>query len=250
MNKTLTVIILTKNEEEMLPDCLESVSFADKILVIDNNSSDKTTEIAKKAGAQVIVSDLNDFAARRSLPLKKITTDFILYIDADERVSQELADEIATVISNDAYTAAYRIPRKNFYLGNHPWPKVELLERLFMTTKLKGWHGKLHETAQVDGVVGQLKSPILHYTHRTLSSMVEKTNIWSEVEASLRLDNNHPKMTWWRFPRVMLGAFWDSYIKQQGYKAGTAGLIESMYLGFSIFITYAKLWEMQQEKKK
>lgn len=132
----------------------------------------------------------------------------------------------------------------------YPWPKIEMLERLFRTSQLKGWHGKLHETPDVNGVVGELHAPLFHYTHRDLSSMVEKTNTWSEVEAKLRLDANHPKMTWWRFPRVMLSAFYDSYIKQKGYKAGTAGLIESIYQGFSMFITYAKLWELQTKSAK
>jgi len=80
--------------------------------------------------------------------------------------------------------------------------------------------------------------------------MLEKTISWSEVEAQLRYDSSHPKMTWWRFPRVMFRAFADSYIRQKGWKAGTAGVVESMYQSFSMFITYARLWEMQQGKKR
>jgi glycosyltransferase involved in cell wall biosynthesis len=250
MISTLTAVILAKNEEEMIEDAIESVSFADKIIVIDNNSTDSTEVIAKKKGASVLHIDSQDFSELRSYPLKKITTDYIFYLDADERVSNELKEEILHLLRSSNDTAAFRVPRKNFYFGNHLWPKVEHLERLFKTDSIKGWHGKLHETADVKGSIENLTHPILHYSHRDLSSMVGKTNEWSNVEAKLRLDSHHPHITWWRFPRVMLTAFVDSYFHQGGYKAGTAGIVESIYQSFSIFITYAKLWEMQEEKKK
>ena len=87
----------------------------------------------------------------------------------------------------------------------------------------------------------------MHYTHRDLESMVNKTAAWSSIEAAQRYKQNHPKISWWRFPRVMLTAFFNSYIIQGGYKAKTVGIIESVYQAFSIFITYAKLWEMQKQ---
>ena len=80
--------------------------------------------------------------------------------------------------------------------------------------------------------------------------MVNKTIEWSKTEAQLRLSINHPKMTWWRFPRVMITAFLNSYIRQGGYKVGMVGLIESVYQSFSMFITYARLWELQNEKNQ
>lgn len=250
MRSTLTGIILAKNEEEMIGDAIKSLSFADKIIVVNNNSSDNTEDIAKKEGASVLTTNSNDFSELRSYPLKKITTDYVFYLDADERVSSELKEEILSILQSESTIAAFRVPRKNFYFGEHPWPKVEHLERLFRKESIKGWHGKLHETADIKGSIGDLTSPILHYSHRDLSSMVDKTNEWSNVESKLRLDAHHPNITWWRFPRVMTTAFIDSYVRQKGYKAGTAGIVESIYQSFSIFITYAKLWELQEEKKK
>ena len=79
--------------------------------------------------------------------------------------------------------------------------------------------------------------------------MLAKTIKWSDTEAQLRYKNNHPRMTWWRFPRVILQAFYQSYIVQQGYKVGTVGVVESLYQSFSMFVTYAKLWELQQKKE-
>jgi hypothetical protein len=145
---------------------------------------------------------------------------------------------------------AYKIHRKNYYFGNHEWPFIESLERLFEKSSLKGWYGEVHETPKVEGKIGELKGFLLHYTHRDLTSMVDKTIVWSKIEAELRYKSHHPPMTWWRFPRVMFTAFYYSYIQQKGYKAGTVGIVESLYQSFSMFITYARLWEMQQKKNK
>ena len=146
---------------------------------------------------------------------------------------------------------AFRVRRKNYYLGSskkNEWPYIEKLERVFKKGSLKKWRGKLHESPVVEGEVGDLENFLLHFTHRNLTQMLDKTIEWSEIEAETRFKNNHPEMSWWRFPRVMIRAFFDSYFKQGGYKIGTAGLIESIYQSFSIFITYAKLWEKQNKK--
>ena len=120
--------------------------------------------------------------------------------------------------------------------------------RLVRKDALVGWQGGLHETAQVRGKIGRLDGELMHDTHRDLTGMLEKTNIWSDFEAQLRYKNNHPPISWWRFFRVMISAFWKSYIREKGYLAGTVGLIESLYQSFSMFITYAKLWEKQNNR--
>lgn len=248
----LSIIIIAKNAEDLIVDCIESVKFADEIIVVDDNSEDRTSDIAKKLGAKIIENNTKSFAEKRNIGLSHAKGEWVLYIDTDERVSKELRENIKRVISENGEYAAYKLQRQNFYLGNHPWPKIEQLGRLFRHDKLKGWYGDLHESPKVEGTVGVLNGYLFHYTHRDLSSMLSKTIEWSDREAKLRLDANHPKMTWWRFPRVMMTAFMDSYIGQQGYKAGTMGLIESMYQAFSMFVTYAKLWELQNfpERKK
>ena len=247
----ISAIILTKNAEELIADCIDSVSFCDEVIVIDDNSSDRTVELAKLLGVTVYQYESESFAKKRNLGLKKAKGKWLLYVDVDERVSPELADEIKTILErkSDIYNA-YRIQRKNFYLGNHEWPKIEKLERLFKKVKLEEWYGDLHESARVNGDIGDIDNGFLkHYTHQDLTSMLNKTIRWSKIEADLRVQANHPEMSWWRFYRVMFTAFYDSYIKQQGYKSGTAGLIESLFQSFSMFITYARLWEMQEAKK-
>lgn len=246
---SISGIVITQNVENIIADCLDSLSFCDEIIVVDNKSEDRTKDVAKKMGAKVSEYAQEDFSKLRNFGLKIALGEWILYVDADERVTPELASSIkhqVLSIENNNFSA-FRIKRKNFYFGNHEWPYIEHLERLIRKDKLEGWYGKLHESPRIKGEVGDLDGYLLHYTHRNLSSMLEKTIEWSKIEADLRYKSGHPKMTWWRFPRVMLTAFFDSYVRQGGWKTGTAGLIESMYQSFSIFVTYARLWEMQEK---
>jgi len=245
MNK-ISGVIIAKNEEKMIGEALESVSFCDEIVVIDNGSIDKTKEIAESAGAKVYEIKTNDFSELRDLGLSKAQNDWILYIDADERVDDQLKGSIKKIIESDSKYAAFFLKRKNFYFGKHEWPQIEKLERLFKKEELQGWKGKLHESPIVDGEIGKIDEGFIsHFTHRDLESMLNKTIEWSTQEALLRYNSGHPKMTWWRFPRVILTAFFNSYIKQGGYRAGITGVVESVYQAFSMFITYAKLWELQ-----
>lgn len=245
MNK-LSAIIIAKNSEAFIADCIDSVSFCNEVIVVDNGSTDNTREIAKRMHAKVLKNDGDNFATQRNVGLAFASGEWVFYIDTDERVSEELRKSILSTISSESHQVYY-VQRKNFYLGKHPWPKIEKLERLFKKSALSGWKGELHETPVYAGSVGVLDGYLLHFTHRDLSSMLNKTIVWSDIEAQLRLQSHHPKMAWWRFFRVMLTGFWDSYVIQGGWKVGTAGLIESMYQAFSMFITYAKLWELQQK---
>lgn len=249
----LSAVIIAKNNEEQIKEAIASVAFCDEVIVVDGGSTDQTGAVSKKLGAKVIKGVGDNFSTQREIGRDVAKGEWILYIDTDERVSPQLADCIKnTIVSNkgNGNYSAYRIQRKNFYLGANAWPSAEKLERLFLKKNLKGWKGVLHETAVVEGNIGELEGYLNHYTHRDLSSMLEKTLVWSGQEARLRFEAHHPRMTWWRFPRVMLTAFYDSYILQGGWKVGTAGLIESMYQAYSMFVTYARLWEIQQKSSK
>lgn len=251
----LSVIIIAKDAEEQIADAIESVrEVADEVIVVDNGSTDRTAEIAKYLKARVVNVERKDFSQLRNMGLKEAKGKWILYLDTDERVSKELREEIARItssqISLEQNLCGFRVRRKNFYFGSHEWPYIERLERLFRRTALRGWRGRLHESPIIEGSLGELDGFLLHYTHRDLSSMLAKTIEWSKIEAELRFKTDHPKMAWWRFLRVMISAFLDSYIRQGGWKVGTVGLIESIYQAFSMFITYARLWEMQNEKRE
>jgi len=246
--KTLTGVIIAKNAEKMIPQALESIAFCNELIVVDNGSTDKTKQIALMHNAKVYEISSGDFYALRNLGLSKATCDYILYIDTDERVDEELKTNIKKILETRLKSkySAFRLSRKNFYFGDHEWPYIEHLERLFVRENLEGWKGILHESPIIKGEIGDMDGFLIHFTHMDLESMLNKTIDWSDKEALLRYNQNHPKMSWWRFPRVMFTAFFNSYISQRGYKAGTAGIVESMYQAFSMFITYAKLWELQQ----
>ncbi|MFI5265591.1 MAG: glycosyltransferase family 2 protein [Candidatus Levyibacteriota bacterium] len=249
----ISVIILSYNEEEVIEDCLKSVhDFADEIILVDSMSTDDTVKIAKKHKARVVENILTSFSEQRNLGLEEAKGDWIYYLDADERLTPDFIKEAKEIISaydSSSRIAGYYVNRKTFYL-NRDWHFTDKVQRLFYKSKLKEWYGAVHETPKVEGTYGVIESPILHFTHRNLEQMLEKTNKWSDYEAELRFKVDHPHMSWWRFPRVMIPEFFVAYIKQGGYKNGTEGLIESIYQAFSMFIAYAKLWELQNKKKK
>ncbi len=250
MMSKISAVVLAKSEEDRIGKCLASLSWVDERIVIDNGSTDKTVELAKKHNAKVIEISDGDFSQFRNRGKEAVGGEWLLYVDADEQVTPQLRKKIEAIINtfnpkNGPF--GYFIKRKNLYLG-HPWPYMDKMQRLFWKKSLLGWQGKLHETALVDGAIGIIDEPLLHDTHRTISEMVAKTNLWSDVEAKLRIDSGHPQIVWWRFLRVMATAFWNSFVSQEGWRAGIIGWIESMYQAFSMFITYAKLWELQQKE--
>jgi len=250
--KSVDAIIIAKNESARIAQCIERLSFCSHIFVIDNGSTDNTASIAKKSGAIAHTTTSKNFADIRNTGASYSKADWLLYIDADEFVSQTLADEIVNVIDGESDNKAYRILRDNYYLG-YLWPTHDGMVRLIHRSSLKKWSGDIHEHAEVEGELGVLDNHLTHDTHRTLHEMTEKTNEWSEIEAKLRFDAKHPRIVPWRLFRVMLTGFVTSYVKEGGWKMGTVGLIESMFQAFSMFTTYAKLWELQErddEKSK
>jgi len=253
MGKTMKIsaVVVTRNEEARIASCLISLNWVDEIIVVDNGSIDNTCGIAKSQGAVVVpVGNIRNFATLHDVGASKSHGDWLLYIDADETVSPELKSEILQCLSRQSVAiSGYRLVRKNSYLGR-PWPKDEHILRLIRKDSLKGWYGSLHETARVTGVIADLSGAIYHDTHRNLTEMVSKTNEWSVEEAKLRFNAGHPPMRTWRFIRVMVTAFWSYYVVQGGWRVGTVGLIESVYQSFSMFITYAKLWELQDKQKR
>lgn len=240
----ISAIIITRNEEKNLEECMKTLEFADEIIVVDNGSKDQTVALAKKLNALVFEIPGLDFSYLRNIGKEKSSSDWLFYIDADERVTPELAQEIKSTLAENPKNCAYSVIRKNYFLGK-PSPNLEKINRLIKKDALIGWQGSLHESAIIAGNPGNLNSYLLHHTHRDISSMIVKTNEWSDVEAQLLYKSNHPIMRQWRFMRIIATVFFRSFVSHKGYKMGVVGLIESIYQSFSNFITYAKLWEKQ-----
>ena len=244
----LSVIIIAKNEEKRIEDCIASVQWASEIIVVDNASTDQTPAIAQKLGAHIIRFEKSDFSSLRNLGLTAAKGDWVLYLDADERITPALHKKLEHIMETFGPESprGYYIIRQNYYLGTL-WPTRDKMHRFFRRDALLGWQGKLHETASVNGKVETISEPLIHNTHRALEEMLTKTNEWSKTEAKLLFQAHPPPVVAWRLVRVFITGFWQSYIRERGWRAGTVGMIESIYQGFSLFVTYAKLWELQQK---
>jgi (heptosyl)LPS beta-1,4-glucosyltransferase len=248
MTGKISAIVLYKNNLDVIEDCFKSVAWVDEIIAVDTDSTDGSTQIAKKYGAKIFSTKGGNFSEWRNLGAQKASGEWLFYIDSDERVTPELKEEIIKTISEDPKEKAFAIPRRNVLLGHEMkhggwWPDYVL--RLIKKDALLGWEGELHEQPKVKGEVGKLTNPFIHITHRSLTEMMEKTNAWSEVEAKLLFDAHHPKMVWWRFFSVAGREFWYRGIIKMGFLDGPVGVIEVIYQMISRMITYAKLWEMQ-----
>ena len=246
----LTVVVICKNEEKLIGTCLESVKWADEIIVLDNGSEDKTKEVAKKYTDKVYSFEGHDFSSLRNRGMEKATGDWVLYIDADERVLSPLKEEILQVVESAKYSAL-AISRENIIFGKkvtygpfwHDW-----VIRLLKKSAFETWVGKVHEYPKFKDKLGYSRNPLLHLTHRNLDQIVLKSLEWSKIDARLRLESNHPKMSGWRFIRILFSELFNQGIKKQGFFNGPVGIMDSILQTFSMFMSYIRLWQMQQTK--
>ncbi len=243
----ISAIVITKNEEKMIKDCLESLRFCDEIVVVDCGSVDETLRIVREFTDKIYQIKTDDFSEMRNFGKEKASGNWLLYIDADERVNDSLRKKIRELVNNPKY-AGFEIKRKNNFLGK--WMEYggwenEYLLRLMQKEKLIQWFGKLHETAKVNGKIGKIDEEILHFSHRNIFDMVEKTNNWSKLEADLRFNNHHPQMTAPRFIKLFIKDLLTRFFVKQAHRDGVVGIIEAIYQPYSLLITYLKLWEKQ-----
>lgn len=247
----ISAILITKNEEEKINRCLKSVVWADEIIVVDTGSTDKTIEKAKRFTSKVYSQKGGSYSDWRNFGLSKSSCEWVFYIDSDEECPNSLKEEILSSAKDSSGCSLYVIPRRNIILGKELkyggwWP--DYVKRIFKRTDLDGWKGDLHEEPVFSGKMGYLKQPLIHYKHDNLLEMLVKTNKWSEVEAKLMFDSNHPPMNIPRFITAMTRELWKRMVSEKGFMDGSVGVIYSIYQMYSKFISYAKLWEMQQKK--
>jgi glycosyltransferase involved in cell wall biosynthesis len=245
----ISVIILTKNEEERIEACVKSVEWADEVIVVDSGT-DKTQEIAKKLGAKVYFREFDNYVNQKNWAAEKTSGDWLFYVDADERVLSPLKEEILTLIKSTDY-AAFAISRRNIILGKEEkygpfWP--DWIIRLVKKENFRGWTGEVHETLNFSGKLGYSKNSLLHLTHRNVEQIVMKSLNWSNIDARLRFNAHHPKMSSWRFLRILVTELFYQGVIKNGFFSGTRATIDALMQTFSLIMTYAKLWEIQQPK--
>lgn len=248
----LSVIIIAKNEEQLIGNCLESVKWADETIVADNGSSDGTVKIAKKYTDKVFIKLGQDFAALRNEAVNKAGGEWVLFVDSDERVLSPLKTEILQLIEENKHSA-YAISRKNIIFGTEMkygpfWP--DWVIRLIKRSEFRGYEGEIHEQPRFKGSLGYTKNSLIHLTHRNVDQIVLKSLDWSNIDANIRYEAKHPPVNWLRLIRILFTELFNQGIKRKGFFSGTVGVMDALLQTFSLIITYIRLWEMQQEKSR
>jgi len=248
MNR-LSVIIITYNEEENIKYCLESVQWSDEIVIVDSFSSDKTVEIAREFTPEVFQNKWTNFSQQKNLALGKATSEWVLNIDADERVTPELKEEILTIINSQFPSFnGYYIPRRNHYLGKWIrhcgwYPDYKL--RLFRRGKGKFNERMVHESVVVEGRKGHLKSSLDHYSYKNLSDHLSRIDKFTSLAAEeMFTDGKRARVFDILF--CPLAKFVKMYLIKRGYLDGIYGFIVSIIGSFYVFMKYLKLWELSR----
>lgn len=253
MSISITAALIVKNEAKNLPECLNSVSWADEIIVLDSGSTDNTVAIAEKMGAKVYVnSDWKGFGYQRQLAQSYATSDWIFWIDADERVTEELKSSIITTINKSDNNIIYSVPRLSWVFGKfirHCGWYPDPVMRLYPTNLTKYNDSLVHEKVQVnDGVsVKQLQGDLLHYTYDSLEHYLIKSAGYATAWADQRLDSGK-KSSIAKGLLHAFGCFFRMYILKAGFLDGRHGLLLSILSAHSTFIKYADLWIKKQTR--
>jgi len=254
MRKTISAVLITHNEAENLPDCLASLQdWVDEIVVVDNHSSDDTVRIAQQHGAKVLQTpDWPGFGLQKNRALDLATCDWVLSIDADERVTPELMAEIQSILATEPMLTAYEIPRLSWYCGKfirHAGWRPDFVLRLFERDSARFSDDLVHERVVPTGNVGQLKHALLHYSYRNFSQVLHKVNAYSSASAQQAFASGKRSSV-----AGALGhgawAFFRTYVLRAGFLDGSHGLALSISNAQTSYYKYLKLWQMAQDLDK
>jgi glycosyltransferase involved in cell wall biosynthesis len=282
---TLSVVIITFNEEANLPRTLESVKWADEIVVVDSGSTDRTVDIARGFGAKVWVEPWKGFAAQKNSALEKATGDWVLSLDADEEVDAELREAIAEIldgwqqyksyaeqpecdpnremweqdltvalnVSFDPSFSGVFVSRKNLFLdrwirhGGY-WPDKKL--RLFLRGRAEFEKRAVHEDAKASGTTGEIKrGALIHHAYPTLSSYIEHMNRYSSLGAEMRRQTGKLGFSLVNIVLRPWLTFFYNYLFRLGFLDGREGLLLHMYHAVYVSWKYAKVWELSRSRK-
>lgn len=235
---TLSVIIPTYNEIDYIEDALKSVEFADEIIVIDSYSNDGTKEKAIELGHKVIERKFDNFSNQKNYAIDYATCDWILFLDADERVTQKLKLEIISEIRKGTHSG-YKICFPHYYMNRFLYHKVDKVLRLVKNKDVK-FTGDVHEKLKIDGSVGLLKNFMIHYTYKGIFHMIHKKDSYSWFQAKESIAKNK-KVTYLHLVFKPLYRFLSYYILKQGFKDGVPGLALASVNAYGVFSRYVKM---------
>ena len=245
----LTVAIITKNEEKRIIPCIESVKWADEILVLDDESTDRTVEIAKSMGARCLSRKMDVEGRHRNFHYAQARNEWVLSLDADEHVTPELAIEIKEAIANSrSEFAGYAIPMRIFIgrtwiRGAGYYPSARL--KMFKKDKFKYEETGVHPRVFLDGKCGRLKGELLHYSFRDFSHFITKFNRETDLEAQKWIDDKR-KMSFGLAFYKATDRFFRAFLMKKGYRDGFLGFILSCFSSWYQLVTYGKYWEIKR----
>ncbi len=251
----ISVVVLSKNEEENISDCLETVSWCDELIIIDDNSEDRTLEVAQNINPKLKIYKRSldgDFSAQRNFGLSKAKGDWIFFVDADERVSVNLKNEIVYLISTHDRAIklnGYFIKRRDIMwskeLKHGETGNIKLLR--LARKGVGGWQGKVHEEWKIRGETGNLENPIYHYPHQTISEFLKEINLYTDIR-SKELFKTGINVYWSSIILYPLAKFGLNYFLRQGFQDFLPGLIFATLMSFHSFLVRGKLWLLWRKK--
>ncbi len=247
----LSVLIVTQNQAHQIGECLQSVAWADEIVVVDAFSTDGTAEIARRSGARVVQHRWQGFAKQRKIALAQATGDWCLAVDSDERVTPELREEIEGILrKGGGGYAGFYVARKSFFLnrwirhaGWYPGYQLRLFRRELATVTERN----VHEGFVVNGSVGFLQNPMLHFTQPTLGVAYDRVNVYTSLEARDRLGRK--RVCARDFVLHPVSAFLRKYVSQKGFLDGLHGFVLSAISALYNMLLYMKIWELQHRRE-
>lgn len=255
LKPSIAAVVLTKNEEVDLSNCLKSLSWATEIVVVDSGSTDKTLSIAKKYKAKVFTRDFDNFASQRNFALSKVASyNWVVMVDADEVVEKELAKELQ-FFAKDIYLDGVSVPRKNYIFGkwieHSDWYPDHRL--VFFRPKMVQYVGDVHERVgfvKGNGTVAKATYNLVHHNYDTIGEFVTKNLVDYPLQYAKVLDGEKVKFTSLDLLSKPMGEFMRRFFLTEGYKDGMYGLILSALMGVQTLVAYCYLWEMQGKRKE
>jgi glycosyltransferase involved in cell wall biosynthesis len=253
----ISVALITLNEEANLPYTLESVQplvrgGQGEIIVVDSGSSDRTLEIARSHGAKIFSEPWKGFAAQKNSAMEKAAGDWVLQLDADEALEEELADEINRELAQNGELVGYWIPRKNFFLGRwikhggfYPDPKLRLIRR--GSGKFEEYGA--HPTIKVNAPTGRLKHALIHNAYPTLRGYIDHMNSYSSSGAEVAATKGHHRFNLLNIVVRPKLTFLYNYIFRLGFLDGREGFLLHLYHAVYVSWKYAKVWELARKNK-
>ncbi len=242
----LSIVIITKNEESNIGRCLKSVRWADEIVIIDSGSTDRTLEICRDYSCVITSSEWLGFGRTKQLAVSTASNNWLFSIDADEEMTPELADKIRRILSDNSHKNGYRIRRMSFYLGKlirHSGWNRDYPLRLF-NRKYGNFNEKdVHESVEIEGDIGKLNEPLLHYTYPTISSHLIKMDRYTSIGAEVLSQKGKKVSIAGAVSRGMV-KFIKMYIIQAGIMDGREGLVLALNSAYGVYLKYLKLWKL------